>query len=283
MELFKYFKPDIGLQVLTTGLIRFSQASAFNDPFELKPNIVGFGLSDALPVKVAEVVTSEYERLPAYIKSSMPLEEYLTFAIERIPFVESGVKTGAQHLAPILRQALEERIEQIIGVFCLTDSPSNLPMWAHYADSHRGIVIGFDTSHEFFQRTNSSDGGPCHLKKVIYCDQRPSLMFSGLRAEDIFLTKGLDWRQESEWRMFAQLNSGEQVNISALGDAVHLFPYPREAVTRIIVGTSASRITLDSVKGLVLSVPTLSNSKIEKATIDKREYQLNFQEIQRFD
>ena len=32
------------------------------------------------------------------------------------------------------------------GLLCLTRTPTNPLMWAHYADSHRGVVIGIDAT-----------------------------------------------------------------------------------------------------------------------------------------
>lgn len=235
MELYKYFKAEVGLKTLETGLIRFSPPNAFNDPFEMKPNIIGLTSSDQLDEsireEIPEEIKDEYLKLPAYIKSSMPFEEYLRFAAERIPGIQAGVKTSAQWLSPFLRMALEERIEKIIGVLCLTDSDSNLTMWVHYADSHKGLVIGFDTSHAFFSSTDTGSGQPCHLKEVTYCGDRPKLTFSGLRAEDIFLTKGEDWSRENEWRMFAGLGAGK-VEVTKEGEEIHLFTHPHESVNK---------------------------------------------------
>jgi len=76
-------------------------------------------------------------------------------------------------------------------------------MWAHYADSHKDFVVEFDVTHEYFKQHDSSKRTPMFLKKVEYFESRPTLLFSGLRAEDIFLSKSCDWKYEQEWRMFA--------------------------------------------------------------------------------
>lgn len=173
--------------------------------------------------------------------------------------------------------ALEERIEKIVGVLCLTDSNRNLTMWAHYADSHKGLVIGFDTSHAFFRSTDTGSGQPCHLKEVTY-DDRPKLTLSGLRAEDIFLTKGEDWSHENEWRMFAGLSAGK-VEVINEDEEIHLFAYPRESVTKIVVGCRASSEVCEEVNRIKAATPDLARAVVLKASPDRNKYGLNFEAI----
>lgn len=39
-----------------------------------------------------------------------------------------------------------DRMNDLIGLLCLTEKPDNLLMWAHYADSHAGFVVSALTS-----------------------------------------------------------------------------------------------------------------------------------------
>ena len=41
------------------------------------------------------------------------------------------------------------------GIVSFTETNDNLLMWSHYADNHRGIVVAFDTSHDFFKNDGS--------------------------------------------------------------------------------------------------------------------------------
>ena len=58
-----------------------------------------------------------------------------------------------------------ERLSQQVGILCLTEVPDSLLMWAHYADSHKGFLVGFNTTHTFF--TNMKV-----LEPVIYSETR---------------------------------------------------------------------------------------------------------------
>ena len=82
-------------------------------------------------------------------------------------------------------------------VFCVTESPTNALMWAHYADSHRGICIGF--------RSSSPALLAC-AKKVAYSSTVPSVDFDQNRQrakESVALTKSRDWAYEHEWRILS--------------------------------------------------------------------------------
>ena len=46
-------------------------------------------------------------------------------------------------------------INRAQGVLSLSRTNDSLLMWAHYADSHRGFVLGLDETHPFF---NGLDG-----------------------------------------------------------------------------------------------------------------------------
>lgn len=276
MELYKYLKFSDGLKVLQTGLIRFSPPQTFNDPFELKPNIAGFSPSDELDFnmeRLPQILESEYQNFPPYIKTALPYDRYVELT-KKISWPESDAQTGTQMLAPYLRKTFEDRLEKIVGILCLSESHENLTMWAHYGDKHQGMVIGFDTTHPYFQNLDGSAGVPCHLKLVIYHGSRPKLTWSGLASENIFLAKGEDWECEKEWRMFAQL---DKAKIEQTEDGtIHLFPFPPESVTKVIIGCRAKPEAVDQVKTAMASNPNLLRDVLFKAAADPTNYCLNF-------
>jgi hypothetical protein len=279
MELFKYLKSDVGLKVFETGLIRFSPPSAFNDPFELKPNICDFLQPD--PIEAQEGASRnhfghEYETLPTFVKLLLSPEQFHDLVTQKIQLSEHEEVSRAKYLTPYLRGALEERLEAITGVLCLADSDHNLTMWAHYADSHTGMVLAFDTSHEYFKNQDATSGAPSYLKEVDYHAPRPRLTLAGLQMKDIFLAKGNDWERERESRMFAQLDRANQSSKNEQGETIHLFRYPQEAITKVILGCRSTEKTLQEVLRLKSITPSLSRARIFRATPDRNEYRLNF-------
>ena len=85
--------------------------------------------------------------------------------------------------------------------FSLSASNTNLLMWSHYADSHKGYCVGFDSD-----RLSIIAGTPL---KVNYDNSLPEI---GLFDESIesfmklFITKSCDWFYENEFRLLTVVN-----------------------------------------------------------------------------
>lgn len=148
-------------------------------------------------------------------------------------------------------------------------------MWAHYADSHRGFVIEFDSAHPFFNQQLSIKCAPIFLREVEYHEERPQLTFSGLTPSDIFLAKSCDWKDEQEWRMLAPLDNSAKT-VFDKGETIHLFEYPREAVTKVFLGCRSSPKLKDDLRSILSSDSRFSNTKIWRASVDPQQFKLNF-------
>ena len=108
-----------------------------------------------------------------------------------------------------LHATIKETIHRIrqesfskMGVSCFSKNNSNLLMWSHYADSHQGFCIEFDSNFEPFSKAF----------EVIYKSEIPNinsdLLFNNeVEAESIkklLSFKSLDWKHEEEIRIFHQ-------------------------------------------------------------------------------
>lgn len=78
--------------------------------------------------------------------------------------------------------------------------------------------------------------------------------------------------------MFAQLDKANSIEKIEL-EPVHLFRYPQESVTKVIIGCRATLETVDQVKTVMTSIPKLSRTGILKASTDGAEYCLNFEKV----
>jgi hypothetical protein len=61
-----------------------------------------------------------------------------------------------------------------------------------------------------------------------------------------FLTKSQDWSYEREWRMFLPLDDAEYPN--DVRGRFHLFPYPPDAVTAVILGARCTNDTREKIE-----------------------------------
>ncbi len=100
--------------------------------------------------------------------------------------------------------------------YCLSEPPDCVLMWGHYASSHRGLCVGFDTSASLFLQP---------LFEMQYSKQRPEVSATALLnasqgalaieiLKNILLTKYDQWLYEREWRF---IGPHLQENNHALG------------------------------------------------------------------
>jgi len=166
----------------------------------------------------------------------------------------------------------------------LTEKPDNLLMWAHYADSHRGFIIGMDAEHSFFdQRSNERDRVRA-VREVQYLEDRPS--FEGLDLEGdekrqieqlasmFFFTKSDHWRYESEWRMLMDVEDAEAA-LSEPDDTIYLFPLPAATITSIIFGCQTFGALRAKVWRIVQENERYDHVELYQARMDPERFRLN--------
>ncbi|MEK6303336.1 MAG: DUF2971 domain-containing protein [Acidobacteriota bacterium] len=218
MIVYKYLHPD-RIDVLENSAIRFTQPAALNDPFETMPRLNLFKeyLKEELTRRFRQGFGSN---LPSQIESIRP---------------------------SIIDEQLAEPRKQwgeYFGILSLTKKNSNALMWAHYADSHRGFVIGFDSNSPFFKPGNGKarDG----LREVKYAADRGVVPRRGLSSLDddelgevndlFFFTKSDRWFYEEEIRILALPPTASR-NIKVAGGCdICLFEFPPECVKEVILG-----------------------------------------------
>lgn len=110
------------------------------------------------------------------------------------------------------------QIKSRIGVLCMSKTPKNILMWAHYANGHKGIVYGFDKN---LFKDNKSE----KLRKRLFCMKYNSsyepLSYIPQNGEDAVTQfakslkiKAKDWRYEKEVRFLNVGKSGIAINFN---------------------------------------------------------------------
>ena len=146
----------------------------------------------------------------------------------------------------------EERLQKILSTaifskdkaaFCLAEKNDDILMWSHYADSHQGICIEFDTAvvQSIF----------CNAKKVNYKNEYMEYQ-SPHDADSVCLIKSNHWGYENEWRII-------QDNLGRVS-------FPAECITGVIMG---ARISEDNKKWVAkwaeLRMPTFNRYQASKS------------------
>jgi len=147
---------------------------------------------------------------------------------------------------PQVLEGIVKSANELIGILCLSETPLNLQMWAHYADEGKGYVIGFDSTNQYFGMNNVNDTILNKVMKVRYSKDKPKVIISDYAddrvpsedrllqfAYDFIFTKAMNWSYEEEWRMLKNLKEAE---ITLDSGKVFLMKYPKTSVSSIIVG-----------------------------------------------
>lgn len=96
------------------------------------------------------------------------------------------------------------------GIICFSDNWRSPLMWAHYADSHKGLALGFDVPREY-------------AIPVVYRKERTPFRYHELSSderlkliESSVATKFSHWEYESEYRMIVPIGNPEEINGSKM-------------------------------------------------------------------
>ncbi len=207
--LYKYYAFNEWTQHLfEKNQIYFQSPDCFNDPFDSKINYIYEGTED-----------QRIDRLIYYWEKGGT-----TYDTEEMTYTKA--KEQVQKGLDITQvtntsKKTAERLRKLLGVFCMTEEKDNLLMWSHYADSHKGFCVGFDTQDVFWWRLNK-------ITDEHYRNVKPSLNLIDehdmKQFADVLLVKHRPWAYEKEWRIIDHIN----------GPGVQEFP--SESLVEVVLG-----------------------------------------------
>jgi hypothetical protein len=268
MSLYKYVTPD-RLDVLGNLLIRFTQPTALNDPFELRPLVSGFRPPDV----AAKDLAAELERqLPQEIAKYQAILNPAQAAL--LPVLANQLKSAMVGQAieqidaffPTLKKSLFDMLGSSLGILSLSEVPDNLLMWAHYAANHTGFVIEFDDKHAWFWAKLAETDEFRHLRKVSYLDKPPSPYLAEWKGHDVFYSKLKMWEYEQEWRVIRPLQEASK----RIGDDIYLFEVPPECIRSVIRGIKTSSDAGAELSTILKADPKLAHVRESQAQLSTR-------------
>jgi hypothetical protein len=184
----------LSLSSLSKGEMWVSKPERFNDPHELK---------------LKEIEDSEIELVKGFelLKKQYPkVKDYKKIYREIIKTYQEWVKN--------------------YGVSCFSELNNNMLMWAHYANNHHGLCLGFDVGD------NPEDLG---YYKVNYLNEYPEIDFEQVYHKDgllkILWSKSKDWEYEKEWRIIMMEGDKSYSYKSELVDVIFGFRTPKDDIS----------------------------------------------------
>ncbi len=273
MPYFKYVTAD-RIDVLRTLKIRYTQISALNDPFEALPSIERGVSQKEYEAQVRKEIRRQTRNLPGATPAS--LKEF------RKKLLRDAMDEFSRERGETAAKKYQSRIRSItdftLGFLCLSKTPSNILMWSHYADCHRGMVIEFDSKNEYFN---------FGTEDVVYSEKRPSMILHDQNPDtEILRTKSVDWAYEEEVRRNESLSpKSEQTSdggklilsprdVAEDPDRIHLFDLPKNVITGVIVGWKSSPVFRSEVQNVALAIG-IKSTKVRQAVPSEREYRMD--------
>ncbi|EMY6821289.1 DUF2971 domain-containing protein [Vibrio cholerae] len=215
-KLYKYM--PLRLNFFNEPMLRATPIHALNDPFE----------ADAQNSQVAQILRHLYDEGELLPYGNDDYEDLISdyrkldkwFDEVKLSYTNSEVNR------------IKNKISQL-GIVSFTEDYSNLLMWSHYVDQHRGMVIEFSNEVTWLKEQKSPN--PDNLcafnsnlsgylkeipERIIYRNSRPKFEFAidvvfdddySKVYDNLFFSKGDSWLYEKEHRSILPLMYADKV------------------------------------------------------------------------
>lgn len=189
--LYRYTTAERAICVLSSKRIFFPKPARFNDPFDC-------AIDFDHEITAAELIQSSFLAYHAQGHNWPSIKRILDQWIQ-----EDGTVTNDKRdeMLALAREFADKNAD--MGVLSLSEDPLSPLLWAHYADQHRGVCLGFS-------RNSANElGNDDNTSRVLYSDIYPRVRFSEILKRDgsihqkLFFTKAREWAYELEWRLLA--------------------------------------------------------------------------------
>lgn len=293
-KLYKYVKPE-RIDVLKKLQIRFTQPVYLNDPFD---SVVSF--KSVIDRETANQKFDSEKMFYNFIKTfnlelskqviqrnvnlSITIEDLLDREGKNISDLRNIFDLSIRPLINLfstnneeIRKIFRNGFNSFLGVLSLTETPDNIPMWAHYSNVHQGFVLIFNKDDDFFNSGLIADRDFGIVKKVDYKNQKtlfPTLKdFKGLT----FFEKHISWKYEKEWRMLLPLELAHNV----INQNIFLFNFPPSALVGIIFGFRSNQELKNDIRELLNSNFELNHLELFDAFPETDTYTMRIQKCSR--
>lgn len=242
--LYKYVTYEV-LCHIVDGTIRFTQPSAFNDPFELLPAIA-----------VPKIYRGE-RRGEIELRIDLNAERRSNHSgmLSEVP-EDCEINDG-------FNRDIVRELNKLIGILCLSNRYNSHLMWSHYSDSYSGAVIEFFGDHSFLSNAVNME----------YSKKRP------IRSEQYytsgepipiseFYTKDNCWSYEEEVRITKCLTACKKIGQDSRNYDIYVYEIPINSMKSITLG---QRMSVKDRRSIYEKIKD-TNVELYIAAIDHTEY-----------
>jgi hypothetical protein len=250
---------ESAIGIFEESRIKSSTPSTLNDPFEWKPCVD----EQVTPEQIWNTITRLHRKDPLPVPPSLNV----------VAKMKSNVADAAQRHQAQFRADLELRTR----IICLSQRDDGILMWAHYADRHKGFVVGF--------RSDLLRRGLPHSEffKVRYGIERPMVPhpYVAPPGRDQLIPavtqKSLEWKYEEEWRLLvdvAHLRKDENPANPNL-----YLPILPEAIHQVIFGSRCPEGLTSRIENVIANRPALRSVERFRARLDPKFFKIRIKKV----
>ncbi len=216
-SLFKYVPFDINaLYNILNNQVFYSHVSCYNDPAEL---LLDFQFTEYYNTYERHLNNEELSDFHDCIKIIMESKKRRNPALE---------KQRPSPVEPHVKKEIASIIQSKYRCLSLCRGDLSTLMFAHYADSFKGICLVYDGDLEYFK-------GIHKVKYTGYFQTKFIHFVDGVKTlKEAYTRKHREWRYENEFRI---LKEEREFVSPSLSNAGYLDPIPKEALKHIILGS----------------------------------------------
>lgn len=246
---------DYNIDNLNKNVVWLSSPSDFNDPYDSIPILNKYTLLS---------MVSEDKIVKKYLENINNKKDIKNF--EEIMYNE---------IVNILNNHTKN-----LGITSFTECDyTNVLMWSHYANSHKGYCIEYDLSNLKINENNSKYLYPIFYAKEIYDLTTPIFLFLKSQAyhtKEInianyitlaTLFKAKDWAYEKEWRLVITKP------LFNLKDKDNQYPFIKPSA--LYIGLKAN----ENLRSTLIKIARTKNISIYQMEHNYKEYKLNKKQI----
>ena len=254
------YRPNLKwtLEEIRTGRIHISDMSEQNDPFDSSYAISDEELEREIypagtllkAIRCFDISDDETE-----ILSGMDSDGDIS-VIEFVKTVSPWIKVPEQRIFARIKYLLGNILRHHgfgYKIACFSERKNSIPMWAYYADRHRGICLEYDVS-----RLPPESELRQAFCKIHYSEYRPRDRY----GEYSLVVKSAQWSHEQEWRLICKTEE-DHITVPCLS-AVYL-------------GTRFDAAEVDHVVSAIKD--SGKEVKLFYCEVDQERYDLQFRQI----
>lgn len=222
-------RAGFGHRILTQPSVYFVAPKDFNDPFDCN---LGIGLEHKSFLEILEWHRDMGNRF----KSD----------VGRIRESLQAYKADPERWTSDRQTKLRESLEKESGVLCLSENCTNILMWSHYANHHRGFCVGIDAGQlmsEYKSRKPANILLDCIKVKYEWPTLEAICIDDTEWAKQQFRYKFIDWAYEQEYRIVMN-----ELKRAELCEADRNVPIDAKAIKEVIFGCQISEIDSTEIK-----------------------------------